>query len=161
MVRAYHHVPASRIFALLLFFAGLLPGCGIVPRSRMDECQKLSQLLRTENARLKDQVLSLRSQNRDYADRAVDDLRRLTARDQTIERLEQSVLAYQDDRERLAAAFEQLRVSLGQRSEGDRTGAEWVPSTHGTRHGVRDTQLESENAPRKGVTQGDDEGTSG
>ena len=70
MVRACHHVPASRIVALLLFASGLLPGCGIVPRSRMDECQKLSQLLRSENARLKDRVLSLQSQNRDYADRA-------------------------------------------------------------------------------------------
>ena len=79
MVRDPRHVPIPRLLLVLLIAAGILPGCGIVPRSRMEESQKLSQLLRAENAQLKDQVLSLQSQNRDYADRAVDDLRRLTA----------------------------------------------------------------------------------
>jgi uncharacterized protein HemX len=122
MVRVHHLIHIPRPF-LLLLAAGLLAGCGIVPRSRMEESQKLSQLLRTENARLKDQNLALQSQNRDYADRAVDDLRRLTAREQAIGRLERSVQAYQEDRERLAAAYDQLTASLGQRPDPARPGA--------------------------------------
>ncbi|MGP0066752.1 MAG: hypothetical protein ACLQGP_24575 [Isosphaeraceae bacterium] len=114
MVRVYDLVPMPRLCLVFLMAAGLLSGCGVVPRSRMEESQKVSQLLRAENARLKDQVLSLQSQNRDLADRAVDDLLRLTSREQAIERLERSVQAYQEDRERLAAAYELLSVSLGQ-----------------------------------------------
>jgi len=57
-------------------------------------------------------VLALRSQNRDYADRAVDDLRRLAIQDEAIERLEHSVQAYQDERARLEAAYKQLASSL-------------------------------------------------
>jgi hypothetical protein len=82
----------------------------------MDECQRVSQTLRSENARLKDQVLALQSQNRDYADRAVDDSRRLAIQDEAIGRLEHSVQAYQNERSRLEAAYKQLVSSL------DRTG---------------------------------------
>ena len=88
-------------------------GCGIVPKSRMDECQRLTQTLRSENARLKDRVLALQGQNRDYADRAVDDARRLATQDDAIERLEHSVQAYQDERARLEAAYKQLASNLG------------------------------------------------
>lgn len=88
------------------------PGCSLVPRASIDECQRISQALRTDNARLKDQVLALRSQNRDYAERAVDDSRRLAIQDETIERLEQSVQAYQTDRSDLESAYQQLISSL-------------------------------------------------
>ena len=67
-----------------------------------------------------------------YADRAVDDLRRLTAREQAIERLERSVQAYQEDRERLAAAYEQLTASLGRRPDATRTGRIEVPARTAT-----------------------------
>jgi len=100
----------------LLAFGGL-SGCAMVPRGQFEESRRLTQTLRTENARLKDEVVVLRTQNRDYADRAVDDLRRLTARDEAIERLEQSVQGYQDDRDRLAAAYRRLAVSLGRTSQ--------------------------------------------
>lgn len=156
MVRDCQHVPISASLVLLLAI-GCLPGCGIVPRSRMDECQKVSQLLRTENARLKDQLLSAQSQNRDYADRAVNDLRRLTVRDQAIERLEQSVHAYQDDRERLAAAYEQLRVSLGQPLEPDRASAASDSSQRVPRHWARDEAPDSEHPSRQGFAQQDAE----
>jgi len=86
--------------------------CAIVPRQQMDECQRISQTLRSENARLKDQVLALQGHNRDFADRAVDDARRLAIQDDAIERLEHSVQAYQDERARLEAAYEQLASSL-------------------------------------------------
>jgi hypothetical protein len=87
-------------------------GCAIVPRERMDECQRLTQTLRSENARLKDRVLALQGQNRDYAERAVDDSRRLAIQDEAIERLERGVQAYQDERNRLEAAYQQLASNL-------------------------------------------------
>jgi len=97
---------------LILGILILGSGCGIVPRAQMDECQRIGQTLRSENARLKDRVLALQSQNQDYADRAVDDSRRLTIQDEAIERLEHSVQAYQDERARLEAAYKQLASSL-------------------------------------------------
>ncbi len=69
--------------------------------------------MRAENARLKDRVLPLQGQNRDYAERAVDDARRLAIQDEAIERLEHSVQAYQDERTRLEAAYKQLVSNLG------------------------------------------------
>ena len=91
----------------------VIAGCAIVPSSRMDECQKLTQSLHSPyRRRLKDRVLALQGQNRDYAERAVDDGRRLTLQDESIERLEHSVQAYQDDRTRLEAAYKQLVVEL-------------------------------------------------
>ena len=80
----------------------------------MDECQQLSRTLRSENARLKDQILVLQTQNRDFADRAEDDAHRLAIQDEAIERLESSVQAYQDERDRLEAAYHQLASSLGE-----------------------------------------------
>lgn len=103
--------------ALSLLAAGALPGCAMVPRGQFEESQRLTQSLRTENARLKDEVVVLKTQNRDYSDRALDDLRRLTARDEAIARLEQNVQEYQDDRDRLAAAYRRLAVSLGRTSD--------------------------------------------
>jgi hypothetical protein len=108
---------APRIGALTLVSVGLLSGCAVVPRARVDESRQLAQSLRAENARLRDQVLGLQVQNRDYADRALDDLRRLTARDEAIERLEGSIQAYQDDRDRLAGAYRRLAMSLGRPAE--------------------------------------------
>jgi hypothetical protein len=111
--------PIRRLVPVLTLAAAA--GCTIVPRSQFDECKQLARTLRSENARLKDQVLALQSQNRDYADRAVDDSRRLTAQDEAIERLEGSVQAYQKDRDRLEAAYKQLAASLGgQVARGDR-----------------------------------------
>ena len=88
-------------------------GCGIVPRSRMDECQRLTQTLRSENARLKDRILAVQGQNRDYAERASDDARRLATQDDAIERLEHSVQAYQDTIARLEAAYKKFASNLG------------------------------------------------
>jgi len=70
------------------------------------------QTLRAENAQIKDQMLSQRSLNRDYSERAVDDARRLAQQEEAIERLERSVLAYQRERDDLETAFRELRDSL-------------------------------------------------
>ena len=106
---------------LTIVVAAVLAGCSVVPRDRLDESYRLAQTLRTENARLKDQVVALQAQNRDASDRALDDLRRLTARDQAIERLERSVEAYRDDRDRLAAAYERLTTTLGRTGDDGAT----------------------------------------
>jgi chromosome segregation ATPase len=89
-------------------------GCALAPRAQVDECHQLSRTLRSENARLKDQILVLKAENRDYAERAEDDSRRLAVQDEAIERFESSVRAYQDDRARLEAAYHQLTASLGE-----------------------------------------------
>jgi chromosome segregation ATPase len=100
-----------------LFLSG---GCALAPRAQIDECQQQSRTLRSENARLKDQLLVVQAQNRDYADRALDDSHRLATQDAAIERLESSVQAYQDERARLESAFNQLASSLGQpRAQAD------------------------------------------
>jgi hypothetical protein len=110
------------LIAATMVLLGIAPGCTMVPRARLDESQRLAQGLRTENAHLQDRVLSLQAQNRDAADRALDDLRRLTARDEAIERLERSVQAYQDDRDRLAAAYQRLASSMGRPTEDSTLG---------------------------------------
>jgi hypothetical protein len=121
----------------------------------LDDCQSLSQTLRTENARLKDQILALQSQNRDYADRAVDDLRRLAVREQAIERLERSVQAYQDERDHLEEAYGQLTASLGRpTNSGDPTRGQ-SSLDGGPRAGSRPAP--SEAPPSKGITAREDE----
>jgi hypothetical protein len=129
MVRALSGVPRDRTGCLdrgdqsrqlghsarlvVVFVLAVISGCAIVPRARMDECEKLSQALRADNARLKDRLLALQGQNRDFAERAVDDAGRLAIQDEALERLEHSVQAYQDERARLEAAYKQLASNLG------------------------------------------------
>jgi len=120
---------------LIVVLAAALPSCSAVPGSRLDESQRLVQSLRAENARLKDQALGLEVQNRDYADRAVDDLRRLTARDQAIERLERSVQAYQGDRDRLVAAYRRLATGLERPAEDTAMQPTAAPHTTGASNG--------------------------
>jgi predicted nucleic acid-binding Zn-ribbon protein len=96
----------------LAMLLALQAGCVLVPKTQLDESQKVAQVLRTENARLKDQVSVLTSENRDASDRAIDDAQRLATQDQAITRLETSVQAYQDDRERLASAVQEIKSNL-------------------------------------------------
>src|SRR5438552_1083701 len=102
----------ERTLPLLLAVAFLMPGCQLAPRAQVEECHRLSQTLRSENAQLKDQVLALKSDNRDFSERAVDDARRLAQLEEANNRLETSVQAYQDDRSRLESAWKELRASL-------------------------------------------------
>lgn len=104
----------GRAALLMVGIAAAFPsaGCSLVPTSRLDDCHKLSQTLQTENSRLKDLALKHRSQNRDLTQRAVDDADRLRKQDEAIARLEQSVQAYQDEREQMAAAFERIKGKI-------------------------------------------------
>jgi chemotaxis protein MotB len=89
-----------------------LTGCGLVPKSRLDDCRRLSQTLEAEKSRLKDTVLSLRSQYEDLVQRADDDARRLKAQDEEVRRLLASVQAYQDERDQLAGLVDRLKSQI-------------------------------------------------
>jgi len=105
--------PAISVGALVLSLslAGL-SGCGLVPKSRMDECHRVTQTLRAENGRLKDLALELRTQNQDLSQRAVDDARQIAAKDEANERLVKSVQAYQGERDKLAEAYRTLEQQV-------------------------------------------------
>jgi hypothetical protein len=98
--------------ALVAGAAALACGCSFVPKSRLDDCAKLNRSLQSEVAQLKDTTLKLRAHNEDLAQRALDDARRIEALDEANRRLERGVLAYQDERDRLLAAFEQFKAQL-------------------------------------------------
>jgi chemotaxis protein MotB len=91
---------------------GGLAGCSVVPKSKLDDCHRLSQAIQVENAQLKDVKLSLQAQNQDLTLRAVDDGRRIKVQDEAIRRLERSVVAYQSERDQLATAFERVKRQL-------------------------------------------------
>ena len=110
-------VRLGKLRLLLAWVALAAGGCRMAPREQVDECHRLNQTLRSENAQLKDQMLAFRSQNQDYSERAVDDARRLDALEQANLRLETSVQAYQDERTRLETAYKELRASLPQAAQ--------------------------------------------
>ncbi len=88
---------------------GLLSGCALTSRPQLDECRQRSQALHAENAKLRDQVLALRSQNQDMAQRAVDDARVRQRQEDAIKRLDRSIIGYQEEREKLATAYDRLK----------------------------------------------------
>jgi hypothetical protein len=156
MVRDHPRVPIRWPLWLLVLSSALGAGCTVVPRSRLDESRRLTQALRAENARLKDEVVALQGQNRDLGDRAVDDQRRLAARDEAVERLERSVRAYQDERDRLAEAYEQFTAGLGR---PDRVGVSRDPGPPGRIARGRPGPAPEEDRHPKGVTAVDDQET--
>ncbi len=101
--------PPLAIALILLVCAGMVPGCAFVPKSRYDEAEKLVQSLRSENAQLKDSALTLKVQNQDLAQRAVDDGNAIRALETANSQYEKSIQAYQEEREDLQAAFRELK----------------------------------------------------
>ena len=99
---------SSRRLAAILAIA-FAPGCGLVSKSRVDDCTKVAQSLRAENGQLKDTALSLRGENNDLTDRSVNDSRKITALEEANGRLESSVQAYIDEREDLNVAFQRFK----------------------------------------------------
>jgi hypothetical protein len=108
-----HAVHGARYRLTIVVLLALGPGCTMVPRAQVADCQRTAETLRAENARYKDQLLTAQAQNRDYEDRAVDDYRRLAAQEETIAQLRQSNLGYRQDRDQLEAAFRQFKANLG------------------------------------------------
>jgi chromosome segregation ATPase len=91
-----------------LSLLAVAPGCAFVPKGRLDEAQKLVTSLRLDNAQLKDTTVALKVQNQDLTQRAVDDARAIQALEATNTRYERSIQAYQDERDQLRAAFDEL-----------------------------------------------------
>jgi chemotaxis protein MotB len=87
-------------------------GCAVVPKSQLDECHQVSQTLQADNSRLKDTILSLRSKNEDLTQREVDDAKRLEVQDREIQRLTADIGSFQEEREQLAAAYQQLKRQI-------------------------------------------------
>jgi hypothetical protein len=106
--------PRSSLAAALVILGStfLVPGCAFVPKSRLDEAQKLVTTLRADNARLKDSTLSLKVQNQDLAQRAVDDGNAIQALEVANAQYERSIQGYQEEREQLQAAFQELKAQV-------------------------------------------------
>jgi predicted RNase H-like nuclease (RuvC/YqgF family) len=108
---------------VLAGLAGLLAGCSFVPKSRLEDSRLRVQALQAENARLKDQALALRNQNRDLTQRALDDAHRQRALEEANARLEHNLAVYQDEREQMIAAFESLRQEIQAAAETEATAS--------------------------------------
>jgi len=108
---------AAAVLAWALPLACGASGCAFVPKSRVDEAHKLVQSLRAENAQMKDVALSLKVQNQDLTQRAVDDARAIRALEVANGQYERSIQGYQDEREQLREAFQdvkgQVRTATG------------------------------------------------
>ncbi len=104
--------PRPPLAILLLASAALAPGCAFVPKSRFEEAQKLVSSLRSENAQLKDSTLTLKVQNQDLAQRAVDDAKAIRALEVANGQYEQSIPGYQEEREQLQSAFRELKSQV-------------------------------------------------
>lgn len=99
--------------ALGLTLLACAPGCGMVGSSRrLDDARNRIQALQTENQQLRDVALGLRGQNRDLAQRAVEDSRRLRAQEEAIARYERSIAQYQQDRDQIATQLDGLRGAV-------------------------------------------------
>ena len=103
----------ARAATLLILCALTGPGCAFVPKTRLDDAQKVVQNLRTQNAQLKDVTVTLKSQNQDLTQRAVDDGRSIRALEAANEQYERSIQGYQEDREQYQAAFRDLKGRVG------------------------------------------------
>lgn len=101
-----------RIGGVSMLALATLSGCRSVPSEKFDNCRRLNDTLRIENARLRDQTIALTAQNQDMSERAVDDARRLRAQEQAITQLERSVHAYQAERDELEVAVSQLKRAV-------------------------------------------------
>jgi septal ring factor EnvC (AmiA/AmiB activator) len=98
---------------LVLACAAAGTGCNqFGPRQRLDESRRTIQALRSENDRLQDQLLTLRNENQDLSERAVDDGRRIAALAEAVGDYRNSIHAYQAERNELKNSYRELRDSL-------------------------------------------------
>lgn len=102
--------PAARVIVLGL--AALSAGCALAPKSQLDQCHKLCRSLQAETSQLKDATLTLRAHNQDLAQRSVADSQRIEELERDHRRLERSIVAYQEERDQLAASFERMKRQI-------------------------------------------------
>lgn len=119
---------------LLRALAACLPltaaACGNLPREQLAQCHNRTQLLQAESSRLKDESTQLRAKNRELAQRAVEDARRLRGLEEVNRRLEKSVVAYQDERDQVQRVFDDLKRELIAAADSDTRRAEVDPDAN-------------------------------
>lgn len=109
-----HRIPhsLSKMWILLLCLI-CFTGCSSWPwPSSNRDAERLTRVIHTENARLKDLVVQLRSSNEDMAQRALDDASRISTLEEANRVLTTSVAAYQSERERMARNFQTLQQQV-------------------------------------------------
>lgn len=97
----------NRLVAICLL-AAAAPGCSFVPRSRYEDCHKLSRTLQSQVVQLRDSEGRLRSQNQDLVDRALIDQRRIGDLEEYTAKQDRILTQYQEDRERLASELDRV-----------------------------------------------------
>ncbi len=103
----------ARVVALFGAWLAVCPsGCSFVPKTRLDDAQKVVQGLRSENAHLKDSNLGLKVQNQDLTQRAVDDAEAIRGLETANAQYEKSIEGYQDEREQMRSAFNDLKDKI-------------------------------------------------
>jgi hypothetical protein len=110
--------------AILLGLTAGGAGCTWLPAGRLEDCRKECQALRTESARWKDVATNLRHKNSDLALRAVEDARQIRRLDEANRRLDSSILAYQEEFERISHDFAEIESQVQATAMGPATA--WV-----------------------------------
>jgi len=100
----------SRMMLGVLLFAS--SGCALLSSGPTEENRRQTAALRAELARSKDEIAKLRTQNRELTSRSMEDSRRLATLETSNDQLQKSVSAYQDERDQMANAFDQLKSSV-------------------------------------------------
>lgn len=100
----------TRLGALAVALSSAIAGCRFTDQTRVVDPQQLTSALQAENARLKDQNADLLAKNERLIERAGDDAKRLREALDDKQRFEAAVRGYQNERERLADAFERFKT---------------------------------------------------
>lgn len=99
--------------AFLFFILLSSSGCSSWSwRGGSKEGERLTRVIHSENARLKDLVVQLRASNEDMAQRSLDDAGRISRLEEENQTLTASVAGYQTERERMAKAFQSLQQQV-------------------------------------------------
>lgn len=108
--------------AHLLLLLPTLGGCSVTSRQQLADCRQRVATLQTESDQLRNETLTLRNRNRDLAQRAVEDARRLRDVEEDNRRLETSIASFQEDRRAVTEAFQQLQQQVIQQAQRDTGG---------------------------------------
>jgi outer membrane murein-binding lipoprotein Lpp len=111
----------QRPFALaaLLLLPLLAAGCSSSARRQLADSRQRIETLQAQSDQLRNEALTLRNRNRDLARRAVDDARKLRDLELTNGRLEQAIVSYQDERRKVADAFQNLQDQVHRQAMAD------------------------------------------
>ncbi len=104
--------PRLKTLALPSLLLALSAGCSVVPGTRLQDCRTRVQALQAESQELRDITVSLRQENKDMAQRAVETARLLETQQEAVARLERSIAEYQGERDALAAQLDAIKSQV-------------------------------------------------